>query len=705
MSEKTKSESSKVKILIQLTLLFCIFCYFAWFGRWSFYRLFHSVIDLGLSIAKYFLEIFFIDSSFLPETITKIPEVPFVPFLPLDSSELSGFWGRFFPLLIDGENFLTYAADFGNVTLTVYRLLIPFIALFIAFRLRLSQSAEDENNDFGKKSRGVIFAEKIILKVAPVVRCIAEFFRTLPFWWCFTTALVALAGTNLLTVCVELLSALLFYSVSGWQLIYTQIYKLFLDFTISWHSLPVPLWIVLFYILFCIIRRLVAFSRLEKMEKQNRQTLENLPLCVLITGKIGVGKTMTNVNLSLSMQDLMRDRMRDAMFRIQAEFPEYPWEYLDRQIAVMFAAGDLQSKVATRRIFKELFLSSDLSYGYDGKMSFTDGVTVSYLVERIVDYAELQYMYRVQCLISSSYSIRVDSVFTDKGKMPSWRSDYFRSPPFDPASLAQRTHILDFDTLRLGKTVSQNVSTAGAWEFGILSHTEMGKDFGNSLTNKDLKATDARANIKNDMLIDRIKVLRHSSTANYIPYCQYIGDEQRPSSLGADALELCDVLQLRSSSGSKTAIRLLLVERFFCELIFSIWNNWYSVRRVNRADTDLAVWTLRKLIDKVYPWYTEKLNRFGFEVIDAKVLDGADVDGKDGAPVVQIYSCYKKTRSRRYATDCFAAVLASRTGGWSLDSSPVYEKEVASTEEIRAQHSYFGNRILNVMRGENDDSE
>ena len=215
MSEKAKSESSKVKILVQLTLLFCIFSYFAWFGRWSFYRLFYSVIDLGLSIAKYFLEIFFIDTSFLPETITKIPEVPFVPFLPLDSSELSGFWGRFFPLLIDGENFLTYAADFGNVTLTVYRLLIPFIALFIAFRLRLSQSAEDENNDFGKKSRGVRLAEKIILKVAPVVRRIAEFFRTLPFRWCFTAALIALAGTNILTVCVELLSALLFTRSPG----------------------------------------------------------------------------------------------------------------------------------------------------------------------------------------------------------------------------------------------------------------------------------------------------------------------------------------------------------------------------------------------------------------------------------------------------------------------------------------------------------
>ena len=69
----------------------------------------------------------------------------------------------------------------------------------------------------------------------------------------------------------------------------------------------------------------------------------------------------------------------------------------------MYFCGDLPSKAATREIFRRSLADSyDLFFGYTGTTTFTDGVTVSYLADRIVDYAGLQYMYRVQCLVSSS---------------------------------------------------------------------------------------------------------------------------------------------------------------------------------------------------------------------------------------------------------------------------------------------------------------
>ena len=678
--------------------------YFAWFGRWSFYRLVFSVWDLLLAVLKYILTLFFIRTDWIPEAITTIPDVPFVPFLPIEREELSGFWGRFWALFSDGDHFLAYCRSAGDVFLKVYRLFLPIFCLIICLKSRLSDSAEDENDDFGKKSRAVCRAEKILARISPVFAWIRDFFLGLPFWYVLTLALISLAGTNLITVTVDTVAGLLYYSVSTPETLYTQIYKLFLDLTVGWASLPLPVWLVVFYVLFCILRRIFAFDRLRRMEEKVRDFISTLPLCVLITGKIGIGKTKANVNLSLTMQDLMRDRMRETMFGIQAEYPEYPWEYLDRQIGVMFAAGDLPSKDRTRQIFDELVRGEDLIYGYTGRLTFEDGVVRTYLPDRIVDYAELEYMYRVQCLISSSYSLRTDAVYTDLGKMPLWQTEYFETPAFDPRGEIFRSHILDFDTLRLGRTVDP-ASPAGAWEFGVLSHTEMGKDFGNALTNKDIKASDRSANIKNDMLIDRIKVLRHSSTACHIPYCQYFGDEQRPTSLGADALELCDVLRLTGSSAPRTTLHLLLIERFCCDWLLSVWNTWYSKRRTFRADTDLPTWILRKLVDRVYPWYQEKMQRFGYQEINAQVLDGADVDAAE-VPTVKLYSCFKKVHAGRYSTDCFRAVLATRTtDAWSFDRSPTYSGEVATPEEIHAQHSYFGNKLLAIMREPEEDDE
>ena len=681
--------------------------YFVFNGRWSFLRLVQSIRDLAFSIAKYFVVVFGFTGNGIPNTISEIPDVPFVPLLPVESSNLEGFWGRFFANLFNGDRFMLYNYHVLQIVLNVQRFLLPVILLIIIFKMLISDSADVENDDFGKKSKGVLRAEWTVRKIfVPVKYFLSSWWASLRFWVVLTWFLFVAAGTNVLSIVIEVFAFLFWFSVSAdFALIYRGFYKLLLDLTIMFSTLPVFVWILLGYFLFTLIRRSAAFRRLEQMEAANRSFLDKLPLCVLITGKIGIGKTTSNVNLSLSLQDAMRDRLLSSMMEIQAEFPFYPWDLLDRQIGIMFFCGDLPSKTATRALFsdpdfRDVLLS--LLFGYKGKMTFDDGVNVKHLEDRIVDYAELQVMYRQQTLIFSSYSLRVDNLFLDLGKMPLWSSDYFRTPAFDPRSEPLRSHILDFDTLRLGKTVSGE--TGGAWEYGILSHTEMGKDFGNTLTNKDLKASDESANIKNDMLIERIKVLRHTGTADHHPYVQYIGDEQRPTSLGADALELCDVVRLLNASEKKKTIRLLTIEQFFVDLVNSIWSGWYVRRRVHRADEDLPTWILRRVMNRVHNWEQRMTQLFGYQEISCEVLDGADLDKEGQADVV--YSCFKKVHSGRFATDCFSDVLSSRSteSDWSMQSAPTYAGPVADPEEIRAQHSYFGDRILKIGGEEDDES-
>ena len=680
-------------------VIYAIVAYFAWFGRWSFYRLAYAIYDLLLAVAEYLLKVAQLDTDFLPIRINAIPDVPYIPFMPLDSSELSGFWSRFFSALFDGERFLKYVLRVLVLVLRSQQLLLPVIVLVFLFRWLFDSSADEENDDFGKESRGVRICRWLGRKLVPVIGWLVGLWYAAPTWILICGVIFIFAGTNVLTIAVEALAELLHLSVSADYLhLYVQLYKLLLDLTVMLDTLPLPIWLLLGYWISCKLRRFLAFEKLEQTEGHVRVFISRLPLLVLITGKIGIGKTQTNVCLTLSFQDAHRDRLKESMLEICAEFPEYPWTLLDSQIGVMYFCGDLKGKTATRRLFTSLLSEDDaLYYGYKGRRRFSDGVTVSHLRDRIVDYAELQYMYRAQCLIFASYSLRVDATYTDKGKLPDWSTDYFRSPAFDPWQDAERAHVGDFDLLRLGRPVDRE-SPAGAWEFGIWSHTEMGKDYGNALTNKDLKETAPTSNIKNDMLVDRLKILRHSATACYTPYAQYIGDEQRPSSLQADVLELTNVLQLKGSSGSRSAYHLFLFERFLRDWLLSVWHGWYGRRRINRADTDLITFLLLKLIDRYYPKIREHAQLFGYEVLDVALRDGEDMDAEP--EIVKLPIAYKKCRAGRYATDCYADVLADRAAAseWEHDLARTYTGAVANAEETKAQHSRFGDKLLKVRR-------
>ena len=673
--------------------------YFSDRGRWSFYRLVSAIYDLLLSLAEYLLRVLQLDADFLPIRINEIPDVPYVPFLPLEPGELDGFWGRYFSALFDGDRFLYYVIDVLVLVMRAQQLLLPALLFFIVGKILLRDFIETENDDFGKRSSVVRFFEWLACKLKPLKTwCIVLWRRASLSYLVWSTVLI-LCGTNLATVAIEALALLFHLSVSAdYKSLYLQLYKLMLDLTVALDTLPLPIWLLIGYWLSRKIRRYFAFERLQAFEDMVREFISRLPLLVLITGKVGVGKTQSNVNLTLSFQDAHRDLQKEAMLDIRAEFPEYPWAMLDQQIGVMYFCGDLKGKAYTRLLFSTLIgADDDLFYGYLGRRTFSDGVTVVHLRDRIVDYAELQYMYRMQCTVFSSYSLRVDATYVDKGKLPAWYSDYFRTPAFDPWGDAERAHVGDFDLLRLGKPVDPS-SPAGAWEFGIWSHTEMGKDYGNSLTNKDLKESAPTSNIKNDLLVDRLKIMRHSSTACFTPYAQYIGDEQRPSSLQADVLELTNVIQIKGSSGSRSTYHYFLFERFLRDLLLSLWHGWYADRSVNRADVDLPTFFLQRLMDRYYARIREQAQLFGYEMLDVYLRDGEDMDAEP--EIVKLPVAYKKVRSGRYATDCYADVVAERALGadWEHDTSRTYAGAVASPDEIKAQHSRFGDKLLKIRK-------
>ncbi len=150
-------------------------------------------------------------------------------------------------------------------------------------------------------------------------------------------------------------------------------------------------------------------------------------------------------------------------------------------------------------------------------------------------------------LIISNYSIRTDSILSDIGNFPAWDTDFFKRDSKLLDSFFRHAHILDFDSLRLGKKVLAYNPRKDSFEFGVVVITEVGKERGNSIENAEKKKKDGGANQKNDLFNSWLKMVRHSATVDKYPFVKVITDEQRPESWGADARDLCDIVHIRES--------------------------------------------------------------------------------------------------------------------------------------------------------------
>ena len=150
-------------------------------------------------------------------------------------------------------------------------------------------------------------------------------------------------------------------------------------------------------------------------------------------------------------------------------------------------------------------------------------------------------------LIISNYSIRTDSILSDIGNFPAWDTDFFKRDSKLLDSFFRHAHILDFDSLRLGKKVLADNPRKDSFEFGVVVITEVGKERGNSIENAEKKKKDGGANQKNDLFNSWLKMVRHSATVDNYPFVKVITDEQRPESWGAGARDLCDIVHIRES--------------------------------------------------------------------------------------------------------------------------------------------------------------
>lgn len=339
---------------------------------------------------------------------------------------------------------------------------------------------------------------------------------------------------------------------------------------------------------------------------------------------------------------------------------------------------------------KKIFNYDYERYGfyYDDKLKLVS------VWEVIEIYAQLYFIYIIQSsYIIGNYSIRTDFVMSDSGNFPVWNTDFFKRDSRLIDSYSRHAHILDFDSLRLGKKVLEENPRKDSFDFGVIVITEVGKERGNTIENQGKKKDDSIANQKNDLFNTWLKMVRHSATVDNYPFVKVITDEQRPESLGADARELCDIVHIKESGDTKLLMPFFSITEWLHSLIFNKFTGMYYDYRYARADNTLLMYLIKGIASKFHNYYLGIYNTFGCCELKVQTESGT----QDGLlEEKKYYLMSKKIYSKRFATDCFSEFYAQKSlrSPVGLKDLMEYNTERATFEELKTQNSYFINDLI-----------
>lgn len=691
--------------------------------RASFLRLYEAIKDFGLSIAFYFCETFNIPYSFnvhLNEYSKYLPPIDF----PDTVSTLGASIVAYFKAFADGSVFLSYlvklAVFFKNLSYWLVLLLPVFLVIYV-----INESSKKVvKNDYAKESKSLKLAKRFGEKVyRPAKKWIVDFiefarekrFFVVWFWELFIVF-------NLASIVVEFL-AFYFWFVASWNFgtIFLQIHKLLIDLMPTIKFIPIPLWLVLAYVLFARWREKIGYSVLNHNELKNRGFINERSIVTMITGKMGVGKNCMAVDMGLSQNIMFRDKALEILIELDLKFPQFPWivfencirYLLDKHIVFNLASIDdflnyaeqnfveptEQSRDKLKEFLGDFWHDNDL-FGYDYEkygLYQNDELKNNWIFDVLKDYAKAYLIYIVQSVyVFANYSIRFDDVCFDNGNLPLFYNDFFRTPVNAPSRFA---HILDFDALRLGKKLVEENKESNFFEFGIVVITEIGKERGNQLELSGLNKLDKMTNQKNDRFNDFLKMIRHGGTVYHYPFVKVIVDEQRSSSWCADATELCELIRIKEKSDRKLAMPFFTLENAIFDVLQPKFENWYTDYRYRRGDYTLPFFIKKTLYSKFLNWYIRKTNIFGYYRSSVQIDDGAKLEESKNN---YYYLARKKIYSDRFHSDCFSDFFynKSRTAGVGVDDVTEFESVLASISELKTMNSYFYRSLNNLLGDE-----
>lgn len=686
--------------------------------RASFFRLYEAVKDFGLCVAYYFCELFEIEYSFTVGINNISDKLPGIKF-PIDLESFKASFSAFWEIFKDSGTLLSYlakTAEFAKLLGYCSTILIP---LFVLVYLMVDHSKKKTNNNYAEDTKALKRFKKSSKKVySPVKKWILSFIDFAKENHYFKIWGVELFFIfNLATVLFEFFG-FYFYFVTSWDFkgLFVQLYKLLVDIIPTLDFFPLIFWIVIGWLIFCHWRNKIGYSVLNHNEHKNRGFINERPICSMIVGSMGTGKTTMAVDMVLSQEVMFRDKALSILIELDVLFPFFPWINLENTIKALLENHTIYNLASIDACFKKLekcFLDPSeerldeldpelktynnglFDYDYEKYGLFKeDGLKNYWIFDVIREYAKAYFVYIIQSVyIISNLSVRNDDSVVDCGNLPVWTNDFFRVPVDAPSRFS---HIIDYDAFRLGsKIIKENVKS-NFFEFGIVLITEIGKERGNNLENQELKKKTLETNQKNDRFNDFLKMIRHSATIWNYSFVKVITDEQRAMSWGADARELCEIVHIHQRSEERLAIPLFALEKSLYEVLRPGFERWYVDYRMRRGDYTLPFYLKKLFYTKFFSWYLKKSNIFGYYKLKVKIADGGELDSTKSN---YYYLSTKKIYSDRFRSDCFSDYFYAKSisSNTSLDEVPAFEGVLARLDEMKLMNSYFFNNLCELV--------
>ena len=706
---KDKHKHIVIVLLLIVSALFTCFRYQA-----SVYRLIMGVRDFGISVAYYSCALF---DKIIPVTVTELPQGEILQLLPFDVDEILRKLEDMWEYVFNSDCFLAYLSYVVDIINTIAIFLLPALLLYLMLSTLIKRLLLEPNTDqHGEISPSVARIEDHVL---PKLYAVGHWFKTLfavfvekkIYLWSFL--FIWMLNFNILTILFEALAYYFYFAFAlDFKNLFTiQLVKLLLDLIITLSGAPALFWVAFTYAVICVVRKKLGYQRLNHRESLDRDLISKQPLILMFTGTMGTGKTTENTSFCISVEIMFREKAFDLMFEIASKYPNFPWIILEDEVKRAIEYRQIVNLTACRRFVdkkKQRFeknQTSDRIFGYNVdvyRYAFDDNLTYKDIWSSIEDYACLYFIYVIESsLLVTNYSIRVDSVLDSAGNFPLWDTELFRNSPAQSEARSRRSHILDYDILRMGAQIVKDNPNRNTFEFGVLSMSEFAKERGNQLTLQDIKKKDDQANQKNDLFIYSLKMARHKATICGYPFVFFLADEQRDNSLNADTRELMNIINIDVKHPTELLMPCFFVEDLLHELTYPRFVNFLAEYRYNRGDTCLFMYFLNNVMSELHNRYKRIYNLYGCNVLDVSIKSG-----KEGAEEIRerLHILHKKVYSDRFSTDCYRGFsepeLERATIG--LDDYREYENTVPTLEELHYQNSYFIRDLEDINFKEKD---
>ena len=707
-----------VSILLA-SLLFSVF-YF----RPVFWRVLESFKDFGLSVGYYFTELLGFEGVITP-TVAQIPQGA-TEVLPFEPAEFQSGLSKFFRLLIDKDNALSFLMKLAQTISSAAKVLILLLPVFVLLYFVIKNAYGRTNNHYNADTKPLRIYKKIEAatwnKIKYFVSEYINFLRDRKIYF-LAAGLLWTYNLNAITILVEVFAYIFYFAVSFDVLhIYTQIAKLAMDLTVPIEFLPWWAWVVFGWLLFDHIRKGRGLKALQSYEAKDRAFLETHPGALFVVGKQRAKKTTTITSMAISQAVVFREKAKEKLRERDLQFPFFPWINLEKVIEYGIGNGSLPTLARVRRFIRYLkagfyewpggtrkramkmlkerygYNFDDFIFGYDYTrygLTYDNNLYILDIFESLENYAQSYWIYAAPTpLIVANYAIRTDTQRIDNGNFPLFDDDFFSRSAKELKK--EYCHILDYNAMRLGKLKGENDPYKDGFEIGVAAEMEHAKERGNQHTRTGKKDS-PDCNQHNDLFELDVKMHGHAATIDNYTYFRMLLDDQRPDSLAADDKDLCDIIMIKKTSEAKIVMPGFAIEEAVYLITTKLFDKvYYSIRNL-RGDNTLFVYLLKKLYSPINNHYVRIFNQYSIYTSTLRVSNGmTDEKLTDKG---KYYLSTKKDYAARFATDGIKEFYDKKAlrSKYGLNDFECYADLHPSCEEMKKVKSHFYDQIFEAF--------